>query len=120
MHAALKARGLNAVAHITGGGLDNLPRVLPKNTQGAIKSWPVPAPFLEVKKRSGLAWSSLLTTLNCGVGMIWVVQPEAFASLSEVVREHGFKAFDLGVVEKSESEEPSWRLQDKAWEGLDL
>jgi phosphoribosylformylglycinamidine cyclo-ligase len=118
VQAALGVSGLEAVAHITGGGLDNLPRVLPAGTRARVKPWPVPAPFLEVKTRSGMAWSSLLTTLNCGLGMIWVVRPESFDALGAIVREHGFKAFDLGAVEAATGES-GWELSDPAWEGYD-
>ncbi|MBX3021304.1 MAG: phosphoribosylformylglycinamidine cyclo-ligase [Bdellovibrionales bacterium] len=119
--AALEQQGLKAVAHITGGGMDNLPRVLPEGTKARVKPWPVPAPFLEVKKRSGMSWSQMLTTLNCGVGMVWVVSPESFESLSKIVVQHGFKAFDLGTVEKAEAgQEAGWELTDPSWEGLDL
>lgn len=120
VHAALKTPGLQAVAHITGGGLDNIPRVLPRGTKARIKPWPVPAPFLEVKKRSGTSWMSLLTTLNCGIGMVWVVDDGAAASLRDVIQAHGFKAFNLGEVVESSDAEPGWELTDPHWEGLDL
>lgn len=117
VHAAL-GKGVEAIAHITGGGLDNVPRILPENTVARMKSWPVPAPFLEVKKRSGLPWLKLLTTLNCGLGMVWVVRPEAFADLQKIVQQNGFQAFDLGSVETSTGE-ARWELQDPQWEGVD-
>lgn len=117
--AALKQPGLQAVAHITGGGLENLPRVLPDHTTAVVKAWSVPSPFLEVKKRTGLAWTEMLKTLNCGIGMIWVVEDAHFSQLKQVVETNGFRAFDLGAVEKSETKEATWRLQDPSWEGLD-
>lgn len=120
VQAALKTGGLHAVAHITGGGMDNLPRVLPKNTKAVLKSWPVPAPFLEVMKRTGLAWPEMLKTLNCGIGMIWAVDPAMFDGLKRVVTEQGFQAYDLGRVDKSETAEPDWALADAAWNGLDV
>lgn len=119
VQAALKLKGLNAVAHITGGGMDNLPRVLPKNTRARVKNWPVPSPFLEVKSRTGLKWMEMLRTLNCGIGMIWVVDPASALELQKLIPNFGFKAYDLGEVEKSTETEPDWVLADPAWEGLD-
>lgn len=114
-------RNLHAIAHITGGGMDNLPRVLPKYTEAVIKAWPVPAPFLEVKKRSGMTWMQMLQTLNCGIGMVWVVTDDGFDSMRELVQDHGFKAFDLGdLIKNGQTEEPQWRLADPSWEGFDL
>jgi phosphoribosylformylglycinamidine cyclo-ligase len=122
VHAALAVGGLEAVAHITGGGMDNVPRVLPKGTIARLQSWPVPAPFLEVKKRSGMTWMAMLGTLNCGVGMCWVVRPEKAEALKGVARQTGFNAFDLGTVEAAAdpSLESAWTLVDPQWEGLDL
>lgn len=118
VHAALKKNGLQAVAHITGGGLDNVPRVLPQGTFAKIRPWPVPAPFLEVKSRAGVEWMSLLKTLNCGIGMVWVVTPESMQELSAVIAAEGFTAFDLGTVESGERPD-GWELTDPTWEGLD-
>jgi len=116
--AAINKGGLQAVAHITGGGMDNVPRVLPEGTFARIKPWPVPAPFLEVKSRSGATWISLLKTLNCGIGNVWVVDPGAAAALASVAAEHGFSAYDLGTVESGERPD-GWELTDPLWEGLD-
>lgn len=118
--AGMKVGGINAIAHITGGGMDNLPRVLPKGTEAVVKSWPVPAPFLEVKKRTGLTWKEMLKTLNCGIGMIWVASPASFDELRRVADANGFRAHDLGTVEKSNAAEADWRLADVNWEGLDV
>lgn len=119
VEAAQKKRGLQAVAHITGSGMDNLPRVLPKGSYARVNAWPVPAPFLEVKKRSGMTWLQMLKTLNCGVGMVWIVSPDAVNELKAVIQEHGFKAFELGTVESGERPD-GWELADTNWEGLDL
>lgn len=121
VHAAIASGGVEAVAHITGGGMENVPRVLPEGTKAMIRPWPVPAPFLEVKKRSGMKWMEMLGTLNCGIGMVWVVQPDAFESLKKIVGENGHRAFDLGTVEAAApGENAGWALTDPTWEGFDL
>lgn len=119
VHEALKIGGVEAIAHITGGGMENLPRVLPEGTMARLKSWPVPSPFIEVKNRSQMSWLNMLGTLNCGIGMVWVVQPEQFESLKAVCVQQGYKAFDLGEVAGAEGKEASWELVDPTWEGLD-
>jgi phosphoribosylformylglycinamidine cyclo-ligase len=117
----IKAGGIEAIAHITGGGMDNVPRVLPRGTRAKIQAWPVPAPFLEVKNRSGLNWQAMLTTLNCGLGMVWVVRPETLTPLTELCQRQGFCAFVIGDVESAPpGAESTWQLADPTWEGLDL
>jgi phosphoribosylformylglycinamidine cyclo-ligase len=117
VQAAL-GKGVEAISHITGGGMDNVPRVLPKDTVARLNSWPVPSMFLEVKRRSGMKWSQMLTTLNCGIGMVWVVRSESVEVLQGVARECGFQAFDLGEVEAHKGDEPTWELKNPNWEGM--
>lgn len=121
VQTALKNGGVQAIAHITGGGMENVPRVLPDGTCAVLKSWSVPAPFLEVMKRSGMSWKAMLGTLNCGVGMVWVVDPSAQEALIKLSNSMGHRAFDLGEVVAGEpGTESAWRLADAAWEGYDL
>lgn len=115
---ALSLSGLRAAAHITGGGLDNISRVLPEKTKARIESWPVPAPFIEVKKRSQLPWGELLKTLNCGVGFVLVVAPDQFDSHMKALSSEGHRLMDLGKIEESPELKPSWELVDPSWEGL--
>lgn len=118
VHAALKEGGVNAIAHITGGGMDNVPRVLPEGCAARLNPWPVPPAFLEVKKRSGMSWMSMLTTLNCGLGMVWVVEPTSVATLIKAAAALGHSAFEVGEVVESEGES-SWHLSQPSWEGLE-
>jgi phosphoribosylformylglycinamidine cyclo-ligase len=122
VHAAIEAGGVEAVAHITGGGMDNIPRVLPKGTVARLAPWTVPAPFLEVKRRSQMSWQSMLTSLNCGLGMVWVVQPSSYETLKKLIGQMGYGAVDLGEVAPAANKdiEPGWELTEPTWEGLDL
>jgi phosphoribosylformylglycinamidine cyclo-ligase len=106
--------GLHAVAHVTGGGLDNLLRVVPTGSVLDLKAWSVPDEFLEVKKRSKLKWPELLRTLNCGIGLVLFVDAKSFASVTKHVGQSGFKAYDLGTVNTEASrKESAWQLATK-------
>ncbi len=104
--------GLRALAHITGGGMDNLLRVLPQGVMAELKTWPLPEEFLEVKRRAGLSYEEMLKTLNCGVGLVAVVAPESFSPLKSLAERSGHKAYDLGEVRAHSSEgstlPPTW------------
>ena len=72
---------INAMAHITGGGLtENLPRVLPDSLSAAIdlSSWHLPPVFDWMQTVGNIPMDELLRTFNCGLGMILVV-PKAHA-----------------------------------------
>jgi len=67
---------LNAVAHITGGGLPgNLPRVLRPGVGARLRrdAWPLPALFERLRVAGGLSERDMLRTFNCGLGMVLVV-----------------------------------------------
>lgn len=66
-------KGLKAMAHITGGGLNNISRITPQGLTASLQPWRIPPCFLEVKKRADLSWPSLLKTFNCGLGMVMIL-----------------------------------------------
>jgi phosphoribosylformylglycinamidine cyclo-ligase len=106
------AKGLHAVAHVTGGGLDNLTRVIPDGTSLDLKTWDVPKMFHEVRQRAKLDWPEMLRTLNCGVGLALYVDSQSFDAISNVVKKMNFEVYDLGrvVASQKSGEDKSWSL----------
>lgn len=98
----LKSLGLvKAVAHITGGGMENLPRVLPKGTEVKLIDWAWPEPFIEVQERAKLSREEMLQTLNCGVGLALVCGNKDVAKVESIIKEFGHIAYQLGRVDSS-------------------
>ncbi len=67
---------IHAISHITGGGLiENIPRVLPKNTVAVINShsWRMPTLFKWLQETGNVADVEMYRTFNCGVGMVLCV-----------------------------------------------
>lgn len=93
-------KGLKACANITGGGLENIPRVLPKGTTIAIEPWFVPEPFKVVKERTGMSWDKMLVTLNCGLGFAIIVDPKDSVKAQKIVAKEMGSSCVLGIVEK--------------------
>ncbi len=87
---------LHALAHMTGGGIENVPRILPKDITWNRKDWPWPSSFREVQKRTQMTDEQMLGTLNCGVGLVVVVPPEESGRTRQVIESSGFQAFELG------------------------
>lgn len=92
---------LHAVAHITGGGMENVPRVLPRGTELRLIDWAWPEAFLEVQDRARLSREEMLKTLNCGVGMALVVEGRSVNDVEAAISRAGFRAIPLGRVQSS-------------------
>jgi len=91
----------HAMSHITGGGLAaNLARVLPVELTATIDraTW-TPAAIFDVVRRDGaVSQSDLEQTLNCGVGMVALTDPEDADTAIAVLAEHGVRAWVAGEV----------------------
>ncbi|WP_262966040.1 phosphoribosylformylglycinamidine cyclo-ligase [Methylobacter psychrophilus] len=96
---------VHAFAHITGGGLtENLPRVLPEGLNASIdlSSWMFPDIFLWLQKQGNVSQPNMLTTFNCGIGMIVCVAAEDEKMTIEVLEALGETVFVIGELVESE------------------
>ena len=99
--AAIRAGGVHALAHITGGGLtENLPRVLPEGLGAEIdlSSWSLPPVFGWLARTANMAEPELLKTFNCGIGMIVVVAADRAAELQALLEGQGESVTVIGTV----------------------
>jgi phosphoribosylformylglycinamidine cyclo-ligase len=102
----LKERGrkIHAAAHITGGGIDNVPRVLPLGLNAKIDIWKFDEIFKIAQLRSGLSDIEMLKTFNCGVGFVLVCSKEESVLLQNDLSELSIKSFLIGKVVKGDNE----------------
>lgn len=99
--AAVRAGGVHALAHITGGGLtENLPRVLPEGLGASIDlaSWQLPGVFRWLAETANMAEPELLKTFNCGIGMIAVVAADRAEALKALLEAAGETVTVIGTV----------------------
>lgn len=97
-----KAVNVHACAHITGGGLtENLPRVLPAETQAVIQrdAWPMPAVFDWLQAQGQITPDELLRTFNCGVGMTVVLAEEDAQQAIELLQAAGETVYTIGRIQ---------------------
>ncbi|MGY6696514.1 MAG: phosphoribosylformylglycinamidine cyclo-ligase [Roseinatronobacter sp.] len=99
--AAVRAGGVHALAHITGGGLtENLPRVLPEGMGAEIDldAWSLPPVFRWLASEGGIAEAEMLKTFNAGIGMVLVVAADRAEALGALLSEAGESVHQLGQV----------------------
>ena len=93
---------LHAVANITGGGMENIPRVMPKGTVLPLVDWPWPEPFVVVQDRTGMSRIEMLKTLNCGIGLALVVSAADAPYVQQYVEKSGYQSYLLGTIAASQ------------------
>ncbi|KMW74280.1 phosphoribosylaminoimidazole synthetase [Photorhabdus luminescens subsp. luminescens] len=92
---------VHAIAHLTGGGFwENIPRVLPENTQAQINesSWQWPAIFNWLQQTGNVSRHEMYRTFNCGVGMVIALPPTAVEQAIELLTAAGEKAWHIGTI----------------------
>ncbi|EPL9568439.1 phosphoribosylformylglycinamidine cyclo-ligase [Providencia rettgeri] len=101
---------IHAIAHITGGGFwENIPRVLPDNTQAIIdgSSWQWPSVFSWLQQAGDVSTHEMYRTFNCGVGIIIALpQSEVNAALAllEALGENAWQIGSIGQLPAGEEQ----------------
>lgn len=102
---ALKAKmNIKAAAHITGSGIENIPRVIPSSMYCQLTPWEFPDLFKKAQIKAGLSHEDMLTTFNCGVGMVLVVSAKDKEAVLKAAKSYFNKKnvlmspFELGSV----------------------
>ena len=122
----IRAGRIDALAHITGGGLlENVPRVLPKGCHARIDAdaWKQPRLMKFLQKQGNVVPAEMARTFNCGIGMVLAVAPKLAKDVTAELTERGERVFKLGKVEKGtrgctvHGKKGVWGA-DKAWEAV--
>ena len=99
---------INAMAHITGGGImENIPRVLPVHLSAKINknSWKLPSLFQWLKDEANLDDAELYRTFNCGIGMTIIVDEKDAQEASNILRKLGEEVYIIGSIKKLNKDE---------------
>lgn len=99
--AAIHGGTVKALAHITGGGLiENIPRVLPDNTEARIDvgAWTMPPVFDWLAREGSVSGLEMGRTFNCGIGMVVVVGADKAAEAQSLLEANGETVFTIGTI----------------------
>lgn len=99
--AAVRAGGVHALAHITGGGItENPPRVVPEGLACEIdlSSWQLPPVFRWLATTAQMTQAELLKTFNCGIGMMVVVAEDRADDLAALLAGMGEDVTRIGRI----------------------
>lgn len=110
----IKESQVNALSHITGGGLlENIPRVLPASAKAVIdlNSWELPAVFQWLQAQGNVEATEMYRTFNCGVGMVICVPAEEAENALNVLKAAGEEAWVIGSIENATDGEEQVELR---------
>jgi phosphoribosylformylglycinamidine cyclo-ligase len=101
LRASCAAGKIQALAHVTGGGISgNLNRVLPSELDATVRlrTWEPPVEFRFLAEHSGAAQVEMYRTFNMGIGMIAVVRPEDETEVLRSIKASGCPAWACGEI----------------------
>ncbi len=118
VHRAGLLRGL---AHITGGGFpENISRILPIEAAAEIDaaSWTLPPVFRWLMEHGEISPGDMVSTFNCGIGMIAVVASGDAAEAARMFTDSGSPAWPIGRIVERTPQLPVVTLTglDEAWQ----
>jgi len=99
----MKKIEINALAHITGGGItDNIPRVIPDELAACINlhSLKIPKPFRYIQELSKIDDEEMLKTFNCGIGMVVIINEKYLSKAHKLLNINKEKYKILGQIIK--------------------
>jgi phosphoribosylformylglycinamidine cyclo-ligase len=120
--ALCRAGKVNAMAHITGGGLvENVPRVIPDSATVEIDaaSWRLPPVFAWLMRTGNVPSAEMARVFNCGIGMVAIVPRAQAAEARRILEAGGEAVHEIGHVRARAAGEEGCvvRGAEKAWPG---
>ncbi|WBY17915.1 phosphoribosylformylglycinamidine cyclo-ligase [Erythrobacteraceae bacterium WH01K] len=125
---AIRAGEIDALAHITGGGvLENIPRVLPANAHAVVDAdaWQQPGLMAFLQEQGSIAPEEMARTFNCGIGMVLAVTPANVDAVTQRLSGSGETVVRIGEIVEGQSgctvrgSEGTWSA-GAAWEATHL
>ena len=95
---------VNAISHITGGGLlENIPRVIPNNLAARLdsSSWIMPDIFKWLQTEGNIDSKEMYRVLNCGIGMVVVTSKNSSQAVIDCLKDSGENAWLVGEIVNS-------------------
>lgn len=92
---------IDALAHITGGGLlENIPRVLPEGARAVVNAdaWAQPRLMAFLQAQGNIEPEEMARTFNCGIGMIVLVTPDVADEVTVKLEAAGETVFRVGEI----------------------
>ena len=98
----LETVDVHGMVHITGGGFyENIPRIFSDGSIAAlidVDSWQRPSVFSWLQQAGNISEQEMLTTFNCGIGLLLVVAEENAEATMEALQDQGEAPVQIGAI----------------------
>jgi phosphoribosylformylglycinamidine cyclo-ligase len=112
LKAIRETRAIKALAHITGSGhISKISRVLPRPVRASIQldAWETPKVFRWIKELSQNTDRQLVSTFNCGIGMVVVTTESDRDRVMSALQQAGEQPIQIGaIIENPSREKETW------------
>ena len=98
---SIRVGRIDALAHITGGGLlENVPRVLPEGCRALIDAdaWEQPRLMAFLQAQGAIEPAELARTFNCGIGMVVAVSESQADPVTRKLEDEGETVLRIGKI----------------------
>ena len=109
----IRSMQVNAISHITGGGLqENIPRVLPEGLKAVVdtQSWERPAVFNWLQQQGNVEPEEMHRTFNCGAGMIIALPADQSHAAIDLLKAAGEEPWVIGQTAARNTDEAAVEL----------
>lgn len=95
---------IHGIAHLTGGGFWNIPRILPPHCSAVIRlnSWKRPPIFQLLQQWGKIPEREMQRVFNLGIGLVLVVKSGEAEAVIRRLRKAGEEAWVIGSVQKGQ------------------
>ncbi len=96
----LRRYAIRGIAHITGGGFDNIPRILTPSLSAVVDraTWSPPPLFGLLQRWGKISDREMFRVFNMGIGLVLVTKPEAAAPVIRSLAAEGHTAWEIGKI----------------------
>lgn len=101
----VKKNLINAMAHITGGGIiDNISRIIPDNKTVYIKTenFKIPEKFVWLSDIGKIEKSEMLKIFNCGIGLVVIINNKNEQKFIDYMNKQKVNFYKIGHVRKQD------------------
>jgi len=86
---------VKGVCHITGGGIDNVTRIMSNHLEVEWIKYDIPEIFLEIQRVSKISKEEMFRTFNCGIGIILLIELKDVQRLKDIF---GDELINVGTI----------------------